>query len=149
MANWKHKPATITQHPSNFKNLSVTPLIHNPKIPIVMICFRSFRGEDTRNSFTTHLYKELCTKGINTFIDNDKFERGDDIASALVAAIENSKFSVIVLSENYASSRWCLEELVKILECIRTKGQRVLPIFYNVDPSHIRYHKRKFWRSIG
>ncbi|RVW60011.1 TMV resistance protein N [Vitis vinifera] len=87
-----------------------------------MICFRSFRGEDTRNSFTAHLYKELCTKGINTFIDNDKLERGDVIASALVAAIENSKFSVIVLSENYASSRWCLEELVKILECMRTKG---------------------------
>ncbi|XP_034674535.1 toll/interleukin-1 receptor-like protein [Vitis riparia] len=112
-----------------------------------MICFRSFRGEDTRNGFTPHLYKELCTKGINTFIDNDKLERGDVIASVLVPAIENSKFSVIVLSKNYASFRWCLEELVKILECMRTKGQRVLPIFYNVDPSH-RPESEFPWREI-
>ncbi|KAJ9676162.1 hypothetical protein PVL29_024923 [Vitis rotundifolia] len=111
--------------------------------------FLSFRGEDTRNSFTAHLYKELRTKGINTFIDDDKLERGDVISSALVAAIQNSKFSLIVLSENYASSGWCLEELVKILECMRTMGQRVLPIFYNVDPSHVRHHKGHFGEALA
>ncbi|KAL6316224.1 hypothetical protein AAG906_017771 [Vitis piasezkii] len=110
--------------------------------------FLSFRGEDTRNSFTAHLYEELHTKGINTFIDDDKLERGDVISSTLVVAIENSKFSVIVLSENYASSRWCLEELVKILECMRTRGQRVLPIFYNVDPSHVRYQKENLDKHL-
>ncbi|KAL6316917.1 hypothetical protein AAG906_023572 [Vitis piasezkii] len=94
--------------------------------------FLSFRGEDTRNSFTAHLYKELRTKGINTFIDDDKLERS----------------SLIVLSENYASSGWCLEELVKILECMRTMGQRVLPIFYNVDPSHVRYQKENLDKHL-
>ena len=111
--------------------------------------FLSFRGEDTRNSFTAHLYKELRTKGINTFIDDDKLERGDVISSALVAAIQNSKFSLVVLSENYASSGWCLEELVKILECMRTMGQRVLPIFYDVDPSHVRHHNGKFGEALA
>ena len=67
--------------------------------------FLSFRGEDTRNNFTAHLCKELRTKGINTFIDDDKLDRGQVISPALVAAIENSMFSIIVLSENYASSR--------------------------------------------
>ena len=84
--------------------------------------FLSFRGEDTRKSFTAHLYKELCTKGINTFIDDDKLRRGEVISLALLTAIENSMFSIIVLSENYASSSWCLEELVKILECMKTRG---------------------------
>ncbi|WKA01590.1 hypothetical protein VitviT2T_019862 [Vitis vinifera] len=30
--------------------------------------FLSFRGEDTRNNFTAHLYKELHTKGIEDSI---------------------------------------------------------------------------------
>ncbi|KAJ9707483.1 hypothetical protein PVL29_002493 [Vitis rotundifolia] len=111
--------------------------------------FLSFRGEDTRNNFTAHLYKELRTKGINTFIDDDKLDRGQVISPALVAAIENSMFSIVVLSENYASSGWCLDELVKILECKESRGQRVLPIFYNVDPSDVRKHMGKFGEALA
>jgi hypothetical protein len=33
--------------------------------------FLSFRGKDTRNNFTSHLYDALCRKQIKTFIDND------------------------------------------------------------------------------
>ncbi|XP_019072108.2 disease resistance protein RPV1 [Vitis vinifera] len=111
--------------------------------------FLSFRGEDTRNNFTAHLYQELRTKGINTFIDDDKLERGRLISPALVTAIENSMFSIIVLSENYASSKWCLEELAKILECMKTRGQRVLPIFYNVDPSDVKKQRGKFGAALA
>ncbi|KAJ9676135.1 hypothetical protein PVL29_024908 [Vitis rotundifolia] len=111
--------------------------------------FLSFRGEDTRKSFTAHLYKELCTKGINTFIDDDKLRRGEVISPALLTAIESSMFSIIVLSENYASSSWCLEELVKILECMKTRGQRVVPIFYNVDPSDVRKQRGNFGKALA
>ncbi|XP_050281493.1 disease resistance protein RUN1-like [Quercus robur] len=51
--------------------------------------------------------------------------------------------AVIILSENYASSTWCLEELVKIVECMKG-GLKVLPIFYHVDPSHVRHQKETF-----
>ncbi|KAL6315738.1 hypothetical protein AAG906_006600 [Vitis piasezkii] len=105
--------------------------------------FLSFRGDDTRKNFTAHLLEALSTKGINTFFDEDKLEKGQVISPALITAIENSMFSIIVLSENYASSRWCLEEMVKILECNRSKEERVLPIFYNVDPSD----RVKIWRD--
>ncbi|RVW86274.1 Toll/interleukin-1 receptor-like protein [Vitis vinifera] len=54
--------------------------------------FLSFRGEDTRNNFTAHLLKELRTKGIDTFIDEERLETGQVISPALVAAIESSKF---------------------------------------------------------
>ncbi|KAL6316907.1 hypothetical protein AAG906_023562 [Vitis piasezkii] len=101
--------------------------------------FLSFRGEDTRNNFTAHLYHALCQKGINTFIDDDKLERGQVISPALVAAIENSMFSIVVLSKNYAFSRWCLQELVKI----------VVPIFYNVDPSDVRRQRGIFGEALA
>lgn len=57
-------------------------------------------------------------------------------------------FSIIVLLENYASSSWCLEELVKILECMKTRGQRVVPIFYNVDPSDVRKQRGNFGKAL-
>lgn len=100
--------------------------------------FLSFYGKDTRNSFTDHLYNALKEKGIDAFRDNEKLERGTFIAPELMKAIEESKFAIVVLSENYASSRWCLDELVKIVACMEETGLTVLPIFYHVDPSDVR-----------
>ena len=111
--------------------------------------FLSFRGEDTRNNFTAHLYDALCRKGINTFMDDDNLGRGEAISPALFEAIERSTHSIIVLSENYASSGWCLEELVKIVECMKSRGQRVLPIFYNVDPSDVRKQRGKIGEAFA
>ena len=104
--------------------------------------FLSFRGEDTRYNFTCHLYKALCDNGFNTFIDHN-LPKGEEISMELLNAIELSKISIIVFSENFASSTWCLNELVKIFEC-RRNGQFVLPIFYKVSPSEIRKQEGKF-----
>ncbi|RDX91622.1 TMV resistance protein N, partial [Mucuna pruriens] len=99
--------------------------------------FLSFRGEDTRRSFASHLYKYLKEEKVETYVD-DQLEKGDEISAALTKAIENSHVSVVIFSENYASSKWCLGELSKILECKKEKGQIVIPVFYNINPSHVR-----------
>ena len=105
--------------------------------------FLSFRGTDTRHNFTDHLYTSLVQNNIKAFRDDEGLERGDEISSALKNTIERSKVSVIIFSKDYASSRWCLDELVHILECRRRNDQIVLPVFYQVDPSHVRKEKRK------
>lgn len=110
--------------------------------------FFSFRGEDTRKNFTDHLYVALTQSGINTFRDDNDLRRGQDISSELLQAIQGSKISVIVFSKNYASSRWCLEELVKIMECRRTVRQLVLPIFYDIDPSDVRHQTGSFEQAF-
>ncbi|KAI5342770.1 hypothetical protein L3X38_010646 [Prunus dulcis] len=105
--------------------------------------FVSFRGKDTRTNFTDHLYKALSDKGIYTFIDRELIG-GEKISPALLEAIEESRISLIVFSENYASSRWCLDELVEILRCKSSTNQIVWPIFYKVDPSHVRNQTNSF-----
>ena len=105
--------------------------------------FLSFRGEDTRYGFTGHLYQALCDKYIYTFMD-DKLRRGEKISEELLKTIKRSMVSVIVFSENYASSKWCLDELVWILECRKNLGQLVLPVFYRIDPSEVRKQEGKF-----
>ncbi|KAB2636271.1 TMV resistance protein N-like [Pyrus ussuriensis x Pyrus communis] len=99
--------------------------------------FLSFRGEDTRNTFTSHLHAALLRKKLHTYID-DKLERGDEIRPALLEAIEKSKLSVIIFTKSYASSTWCLDELVHILGCKERDGQFVIPVFYNISPQDVR-----------
>ena len=100
--------------------------------------FLSFRGEDTRKSFTDHLYTTLKLKGIFTFRDDEKLKRGKPIKPKLLEAIEESLYAIVILSKNYASSTWCLDELVKIMECKDKIGLIVHLIFYDVDPSEVR-----------
>ncbi|GKE49370.1 Toll/interleukin-1 receptor domain-containing protein, partial [Tanacetum coccineum] len=82
--------------------------------------FLSFRGGDTRKKFVDHLYHALMDKGIYT--DDEKIQKGIRISDDLLKSIEDSIFYIIVFSKNYASSSWCLEELVKIMECHKMTG---------------------------
>ncbi|XP_021825696.1 TMV resistance protein N-like [Prunus avium] len=111
--------------------------------------FLSFRGEDTRNSFTDHLYYGLKLKGIDTFRDEEKLERGKPIAPKLLKAIEHSKFAVIVLSEDYASSTWCLDELAHIVQCMEEGRLDVFPIFYHIEASEVRKQTGNFGKAFA
>ncbi|XP_052205028.1 disease resistance protein RPV1-like [Diospyros lotus] len=99
--------------------------------------FLSFRGKDIRKTFISHLRTALVQAGIHTFIDDEEIEIGEDISSELKKAIEQSKISVVVFSKDYASSRWCLDELVKIVERMKSSRQVILPVFYDLHPSHV------------
>ncbi|KAH9725662.1 ADP-ribosyl cyclase/cyclic ADP-ribose hydrolase [Citrus sinensis] len=113
--------------------------------------FLSFRGADTRKSFTSHLYAALNGKGIYVFKDDKELERGDSISPRLLKAIEDSRVSIIVFSQNYASSTWCLDELVKIVQCKNKNDHRqmVFPIFYDVEPTVVRKQARSFREAFS
>ncbi|KAH0745186.1 hypothetical protein KY285_006843 [Solanum tuberosum] len=96
--------------------------------------FLSFRGEDPEK-----FYESLVPR----------LKEGDSISEELVKAIEESQVAIVVFSKNYATSRWCLNELVKIMECKEEKGQIVIPIFYDVDPSHVRYQSESFAEAFA
>ncbi|KAF8033865.1 hypothetical protein BT93_C0206 [Corymbia citriodora subsp. variegata] len=111
--------------------------------------FLSFRGEDVRHSFLAVLHRCLLHGGINAYIDSEDLRPGDEISPALTKAIEESRIAVLVFSENYASSRWCLDELVKVMECKRLKGQLVLPVFYRVEPREIRWQRDSYGKALA
>ena len=110
--------------------------------------FLSFKGEDTRRNFTDHLYTALVACGIQTFRDNEELEKGGDIASDLSRAIEESRIFIIIFSKNYAYSRWCLNELLKIIDCETQKESMVVPIFYDVPPSDVRNQSGSFGKAF-
>ena len=110
--------------------------------------FLSFRGEDTRFGFTSHLHQALYDKGFNIFIDNN-LPGGEEISKQLLETIESSLISIIVFSKNHAYSTWCLDEFVKILECRIHNGQLVLPVFYKVDPLEVRKQEKEFGVALA
>ncbi|XP_010498132.1 PREDICTED: disease resistance protein TAO1-like [Camelina sativa] len=105
--------------------------------------FLSFRGKDTRRSFISFLYKELIRMSIRTFKDDVELKSGRRISSDLLTAIENSKIAVVVVSKNYPASPWCLRELAMIMDVEKRGSLIVMPIFYNVEPAHVRRQVEK------
>ncbi|XP_030933584.1 TMV resistance protein N-like isoform X3 [Quercus lobata] len=111
--------------------------------------FLSFRGAETRKTFTDHLYTALNKKSIYTFRDDEQLERGTSINEELSKAIKKSRFAIVILSNDYASSSWCLTELADIVECMEMKKLTVLPVFHYVDPSDVRNQTGTFAEAFA
>ncbi|PWA62012.1 NB-ARC domains-containing protein [Artemisia annua] len=122
--------------------MATTSIPHRWKYDV----FVSFRGEDIRKSFMDHLFNDFNQKGIYAFRDDTKLLKGEEISPHLYKAIEESRFLIVIFSKNYASSTWCLRELVKILECkkIENPKHEVRIIFYDAKPDVVRKQKRSY-----
>lgn len=92
--------------------------------------FASFHGEDVRRDFFSHIQMDFQRKGITLFNDNES-TRGNSIGPELIRANKGSKVVIILLSRNYASSKWCLGELVEIRSAEKSW-------VYKVDPSDVK-----------
>ncbi|CAL9237535.1 unnamed protein product, partial [Arabidopsis halleri] len=105
--------------------------------------FASFHGPDVRKTLLSHMREQFNRNGITMF-DDQKIERSATIAPSLIGGIRDSRISIVILSKKYASSSWCLDELVEILECKKVMGQIVMTIFYGADPSDVRKQLGEF-----
>ncbi|XP_057834368.2 TMV resistance protein N-like [Cryptomeria japonica] len=66
---------------------------------------------------------------------SEELEYGDFLPTAIEAAIRGANLHIAIFSERYAESPWCLEELSLMVK----SGVKIVPIFYYVEPSDLRY----------
>lgn len=95
--------------------------------------YLSFCGKG-ESSFASNLYSALSEiPGVRVFCDEYRLRAGRDctLTPSELIAIGKSQLAIIVFSRNYTNSISCLEELEKIMECCRTTGLILLPLFCN------------------
>eukprot|EP00253_Pinus_taeda_P034611 PITA_34611 len=97
--------------------------------------FINHRGPDVKKGIASHLYHRLLADGLRVFLDIEELQGGDNLTPQIEGAIKTASVHVAIFSPRYAESSWCLRELVQMLE----SGKTILPIFYNVSPSELRW----------
>ncbi|CAL1387726.1 unnamed protein product [Linum trigynum] len=125
---------------------STTPAtVPSPPQPRYIV-FISFRGHDVCDTFFSHLHNHLSRhKKILTYMDDADLARGQSISASLSTTIESSTVYVVILSPNYVGSRWCLDELVTVLECEERYDKRVISVFYGgVGPGDVGEQRGKY-----
>ncbi|CAN1807823.1 Disease resistance protein L6 [Linum perenne] len=147
-AEMTHLPCSETSSfnssSSTLSDHSITPLPNGE-----WEVFLSFRGPDVRTSFADCLYSGLVRSKIRTFRDEEGLGKGDVIALSLLQSIAESKIYIPIFTKTYSSSKWCLMELAKMVDCWKQeKGHVILPIFYFVNPGDVRHQTGPYKESF-
>eukprot|EP01018_Ginkgo_biloba_P037774 Gb_09751 [translate_table: standard] len=100
--------------------------------------FINHRGKDVKDTIADFIYESLRSAGVRAFLDRDEIHKGDNLSAIIREAIAKANLHIAIFSRNYAESPWCLAELCLLLE----SGAPIIPIFYDVEPSHLRWATR-------
>jgi len=111
-------------------------------IPPQYQVFINFRGEKLRDGFLGFLVDALLKENVNVFIDDHEL-RGRDL-DHLFSRIEESRVALTIFSKNFTNSRWCLDELAKIKECVDQESLTVIPIFFKMKTDDVKKLKGNF-----
>ena len=71
----------------------------------------------------------MIRNNISTFRDDEELPKGGEIAPELLQAVEESRVAIAVFSKSYDDSKWCLEELLKIIDCKVERDLKGYPNF--------------------
>ncbi|KAI4347672.1 hypothetical protein L6164_008463 [Bauhinia variegata] len=115
--------------------------------------FFSFDGFlDTCCGFYYHLHCSLQSAGLVIYGDakglRQKLILGNHFSSLLLKGIEACRVCIIIFTSAFVSSRWCFDELEKIMECHRTIDQTVLPVFYNLELWEVGQQRGNFGKAL-
>ncbi|GLJ33982.1 hypothetical protein SUGI_0683450 [Cryptomeria japonica] len=99
--------------------------------------FINHRGPDVKHTLAASLYNTLTGMGLRVFLDKEELELGDFLPTEIEEAMRSASLHIAIFSKNYAQSPWCLAELSFMLKT----GTQIIPVFYHVQPDHVRYAK--------
>ncbi|XP_031383232.1 TMV resistance protein N-like isoform X2 [Punica granatum] len=111
--------------------------------------FLSFRGTATRKTFTDYLYHSLIDAGVRTFRDNEELRVGEEIGPKLMESIQQTKIGIPIFSADYASSKWCLMEVVEMVKSMKESKQLIMPIFLDVTPGEVQHQTGSYAKPFS
>eukprot|EP00253_Pinus_taeda_P001240 PITA_01240 len=125
-----------------------TSTSHGNTSSYVYDVFINHRGPDVKKGLASHIYHRLKEHRLRVFLDQPELEEGENMAPQIEEAIRTASVSVAIFSPRYAESSWCLKELVLMLK----SGSTIIPVFYKVEPSDLRWTRgrdRVYAEALG
>lgn len=96
------------------------------------------KNEDSANRFVDNLYEVLKSCGVLAFVNGGEEEEALDGRTNY--AISKATLCLAIFSKEYAQSPKCLSELYEMVK----NGKKVIPLFFDVEPSDARWIKRSY-----
>eukprot|EP00253_Pinus_taeda_P031481 PITA_31481 len=113
---------------------------HTVNNDYVFDVFINHRGPDVKKTLATDLYHRLCKHDLRVFLDEQELRVGENLTPQIESAIRTSSVNIAIFSRNYAYSKWCLDELVLMVECMSKYKSTIIPVFYDgVKPTELRW----------
>ncbi|KAL0012726.1 hypothetical protein SO802_007834 [Lithocarpus litseifolius] len=112
-------------------------------LPQLVVCVATMTHSEGLQNFDPSLSTPTLTYEYEVFVSFCGADTRTSFTAYLFAALD-----LVVFTKNYATSDWCLDELVKIMECKRVFNQSVLPIFYDVSQSVVLEQKGVFAEAL-
>jgi TIR domain len=96
--------------------------------------FLSHSSRDKKSA--TEIAHALTNVGVDVFLDSWELEPGDSLHRSLAVALAQSRRVAIVISSDFSSSEWCLDELSQALAREKQSKENVLVplLLENVTP---------------
>ncbi|XP_052733983.1 disease resistance protein RUN1 isoform X2 [Vigna angularis] len=105
----------------------------------------NFTGEDIRRKFVSHLDSALSANGLTTFLYHDNAVKPMHIQEPI---LNLCRVAIVVFTESYSQSAWCLHQLQQIIEWHETYCRHVLPVYYEIQPLDVRLQKGDFGKAF-
>jgi len=99
--------------------------------------FISHASED-KETIAESLYKELETRNIKVWYDDLSIQWGDSLRSKIDDGLRNSKFGIVILSNDYIRKGWTQYELDALFQIEMTGGKTLLPIWHKITKDEVQ-----------
>lgn len=98
--------------------------------------FISFRGADVRTGFLSFLEYGLKLGVVDYYVDTKEMK--SEPLNILLKRIRDSRLVLIIFSENFMESTWCIKELLETTKEMIESGRKIIPLFYKVRVSDVK-----------
>ncbi|XP_047147566.1 disease resistance protein RPP4-like, partial [Vigna umbellata] len=115
------------------------------KLPRKYDVLINFTGEDIHRKFVSHLNSVLSTVGLTTFLHHHNAVKSTHIQEPILS---HCRVAIIVFTQTYSQSAWCLNQLEQIIKWHETYFRHVMPVYYEIQPSDVRLQKGDFGKVL-
>lgn len=111
--------------------------------------FISHRSTD--RVFAKLLFERLDAIGFKVFLDENELVPGDQLAAKLHASMARSRCGIVLVSQSWAQSSWCVEEgNALVARAVNEEGKfRVIPVRIDDGPMHAMFAGRMWVDFAG